>query len=138
MIVNKSLYPVSTTIKTITGMQKQLESLQLQLATGKRYNSLAEIGSNRIHDLNIRARLGRIEGFMANIQTVETRLSFYTNGLERLDEIEADARALAVPGAYGTDGINLANAKNQATALLGEVIDTLNTDIMGQYIFGGN
>lgn len=138
MIVNKSLYPVSTTIKTITSMQKQLESLQLQLGTGKRYNSLAEIGSHRVHDLNIRARLGRIEGFMANIQTVETRLSFYTNGLERLDEIEADARALAVPGAYGTDGINLANAKNQATALLGEVIDTLNTDIMGQYIFGGN
>lgn len=138
MIVNKALYPVSTTIKTINNMQKQMESLQMQLATGKRYNSLAEIGNDRVHDLNIRSRLGRIEGYQANILTVETRLSFYTNGLQRLDEIEASARALAVPGAYGTDGINLANSKNQATALLREVIDTLNTDIMGQYIFGGN
>lgn len=138
MIVNKSLYPVSTTIKTIGNMQKQMEKLQMQLATGKRYNSLAEIGTERIHDLNIRSRLGRIEGYQANILTVETRLSFYTNGLQRLDEIEASARALAVPGAYGTDGINLANAKNQATALFKEVIDTLNTDITGQYIFGGN
>jgi flagellar hook-associated protein 3 FlgL len=138
MIVNKALYPVSTTIKTISNMQKQMEHLQMQLATGKRYNSLAEIGSDRIHDLNIRSRLGRITGYQANIQTVETRLSFYSTAMKRLDDIEASARALAVPGAYGTDGINLANSKNQAQTLLKEVIDTLNTDIMGQYIFGGN
>lgn len=138
MIVNKALYPVSTTIKTINNMQKQMENLQMQLATGKRYNSLAEIGSDRVHDLNIRSRLGRIEGYLANIQTVETRLSFYTNALQRLDEIEASARGLAVPGAYGTNGVNLATSKNQAITLLKEVIDTLNTDITGQYLFGGN
>ncbi|WP_196257675.1 flagellin [Pelagibacterium limicola] len=138
MIVNKALYPVSTTIKTINNMQKQMESLQMQLATGKRHNTLAEIGSDRVHDLNIRARLGRIAGFQANIQTVETRLSFYTKSMQRLDEIAGSARGLAVPGAYGTNGINLANAQSQASTLLKEVIDTLNTDIMGQYIFGGN
>lgn len=138
MIVNKALYPVSATIKTINTMQKQMEHLQMQLATGKRYNTLAEIGTDRIHDLNIRSRLGRIEGYQANIQTVETRLSFYSRAVERLDDIEASARGLAVPGGYGTNGINLANSKNQAITLLKEVIDTLNTDIMGQYIFGGN
>ena len=138
MIINKSLYPVSSTLQTITSMHKKLENLQLQLATGNRYNTLAEMGSDRLHHINLTARLSRIEGFGANILTVENRMSFYTNGLERLDEIEADARALAVPGAYGTDGINFTNVRNQSTNLLKEVIDVLNTDITGQYIFGGN
>ncbi|WMT85733.1 hypothetical protein NO932_12435 [Pelagibacterium sp. 26DY04] len=138
MIVNKSMYPVTSTLQTITSMQKQFENLQLQLATGNRYNTLAEMGSDRVHTLNLEARLSRIEGYQANILTVENRMSFYTNGLERLDEIEADARALAVPGAYGTDGINFTNVRNQSTNLLKEVIDVLNTDITGQYIFGGN
>lgn len=138
MIINKALYPVSGTIQTITNMHKTLENLQLQLATGNRYNTLAEMGRDRVHHLNLEARLDRIAGYKANITTVENRLSFYTNGLERLDEIEADARALAMPGAFGTDGINLANVKNQATNMLKEVIDVLNTDITGQYIFGGN
>lgn len=137
-IINKSLYPVSTTLSTITSMHKKLENLQLQLATGNKYNTLAEMGGERVHDINLRGRLSRIEGYQANILTVENRLSFYTNGLERLDQIEADARALAVPNAYGTDGINLTNARNQATNLLKEVIDVLNTDITGQFIFGGN
>lgn len=137
-IINKSLYPVSSTLSTITSMHKKLENLQLQLATGNRYNTLAEMGSDRVHDINLRNRLSRIEGYQANILTVENRMSFYTNGLERLDEIEGAARDLAVPNAYGTDGINLTNARNQATNLLKEVIDVLNTDIMGQFIFGGN
>ncbi|AEQ51891.1 hypothetical protein [Pelagibacterium halotolerans] len=137
-IINKSLYPVSSTLSTITSMHKKLESLQLQLASGNKYNTLAEMGSERVHDINLRNRLSRIEGYQSNILTVENRMSFYTNGLERLDEIEESARALAVPNAYGTDGINLTSARNQATNLLKEVIDVLNTDITGQFIFGGN
>lgn len=138
MNINKALFPVSSTIKTISGMQKRMEKLQLQLATGKRYNSLAEIGQDRVHDLNIRARLSRIEGYQANIKTVETRLGFYTNTLQRLDDIEADARSLAVANAYGTDGINLVTVRQQASSMLREVVDLLNTDITGQFIFGGN
>lgn len=137
-IINKSLYPVSSTLTAISRMTKQFENLEMQLATGNKYNTLAEMGSDRVHDINLRNRLSRIEGYQANILTVENRLSFYTNGLERLDEIEGSARALAVPNAYGTDGINLTNARNQATNLLKEVIDVLNTDITGQFIFGGN
>ncbi len=138
MIVNKSLYPVSQSLKSITTMSKQLEQLQLQLSSGKRFNTLSEMGNERVHDLNLRSRLTRIEGYQSNILTVETRMSFYTGSLERLDEIEASARQFAVPNAYGTDGINLLNAKNQATNLLRETIDVLNTDVTGQYIFGGN
>lgn len=137
-IINKSLYPVNSTITSINRMNKQFADLQTQLTTGNKYNSLAQMGGDRVHDLNLRARLTRIEGFQANITTTENRLSFYTIGLERLAEIKADARALAVPGAYGTDGINLTNAQNQATGLLKEVIDIFNSDASGQYIFGGN
>lgn len=138
MIINRALYPVSSSLQSITNMHDKLENLQLQLATGNRYNTLAEMGRDRVHHLNLEARLDRISGYQASITTVENRLSFYTNSLERLDEIEASARDLAIPGAYGTDGINLANVKNQATNLLKEVVDVLNTDITGQYIFGGN
>ncbi|MCD7060030.1 flagellin N-terminal helical domain-containing protein [Pelagibacterium xiamenense] len=137
-IVNKSFYAQSSNMTTIANMQKQMENLQQQLATGKRYNTLASLGLDRVHDLNIRRRLQRIEGYQANILTTETRLSFYNNSLERLEEIEAEARALAVPNAYGSDGTVLVNAQQQAENLLREVVDLLNTDITGQYIFGGN
>lgn len=138
MLVNKTLYPISTNFTAITKMQRQMESLQMQLATGKRYNTLAEIGQDRIFDINLRDRISKIAGFQANILTVENRMSFHVNALERLDQIEADVRGLAVPGAYGTDGLNLVNVAQQSQNMLKEVIDLLNTDITGQYIFGGN
>jgi len=138
VLVNKSFYPGPRSFSTVTSMQRQMEQLQLQLASGKRFNSLAEYGTSRTHDLNLRARLGRIEGYEANVTTTENRLSFLNNAIERLDEIEADARALAVPSAYGSDGLNMVNASQQAGTMLKEVIDLLNTDIAGQFIFGGH
>lgn len=137
-IVNKSFFPQSRNLTTMANMQKQMENLQQQLATGKRYNTLAEIGLDRVHDLNIRSRLQRIEGYQSNVLTTETRLSFYNNSLERLEEIESDARAIATRNAYGNDGTVLVNSRQQAQNLLKETVDLLNTDITGQYIFGGN
>lgn len=138
MIVNKSFYPLPQSFTTTTAMQRNMESLQLQLGSGKRYNTLAEFGTDRLHDLSLRARLGRMEGYSAAITTTENRLSFASRAIERMDKIEADTRALATPSAYGSDGVNMVNASKQAEVMLREVIDLLNTDMAGEYIFGGH
>jgi len=137
-INSKSLYPISSNVRMLGNMQKQLDGLINQLGTGKRYGNLADMGSARLHALNLHARLGKVQGYQANAQTVQTRIDFHVNALERLSEIESETRRLAIPSAYGTDGVNMTVIEQQSRSLFNEVIDLLNTEINGQYIFAGN
>lgn len=138
MNINKSLYPVSSNVRMLGTMQKQLDGLINQLGTGKRYGNLADMGSARLQALNLHARLGKVQGYQANAQTVQTRIDFHVNALERLAEIESETRRLAIPSAYGTDGVNMTVIEQQSLSQFKEVIDLLNTEINGQYIFAGN
>ncbi|WP_127144737.1 hypothetical protein [Pelagibacterium montanilacus] len=138
MIINKTLYPVPRNVAAISTMQKQMDGMLEQLSSGKRYNTLAESGQDRLHSLNLRARLSRIEGYSQSIKTVETRLSFQTNALDRLSEIKASAKGIADPGALGNDGLTMAASGGIAQNLLREVVDVLNTDLVGRYVFSGN
>lgn len=137
MQINKTMFSSSSTISAVSSMQDKMSQLQIQLATGKRANSLSELGSARSFDLTIRSRMSKIESYQTNIDTVNLRLDFYDNVLQRLDQIEADARSSVATGA-GPDGINMATAQTTARARLDEVLTLLNTDLNGRHLFGGN
>ncbi len=137
MNVSKALFPVSRGFATIANMQSRMDNLQQQLATGERYSRLSELGSERIYDMTIRARQGKLEAYQSNIQTVDLRLDFLNNVVSRLDEIEADARSTAMTGGSGEGGTGIVTAQSLANARLDEVMTILRTDLNGRFLFGG-
>jgi flagellar hook-associated protein 3 FlgL len=136
--VGKTMFPLANGIKNITSMKARYDQLQLQLATGEKASTLAEMGSSRYFDLALRQRMARMEGYQSTISTVNLRLEVLDSTMTRLDTIEGDARAAALSGGGGTSGINYQTAPTLAMSRLDEVLTLLNTDIAGRYMFGGN
>jgi flagellar hook-associated protein 3 FlgL len=136
--VGKTMFPLSNGIKNITAMKQRYDKLQLQLATGEKAATLAEMGSSRYFDLALRQRMSRIDGYQQTISTLNLRLEVLDSVMSRLDTIESDARAAALSGGGGTSGINFQTTPTLAMSRLDEVLTLLNTDIAGRHIFGGN
>jgi len=137
-IINRSMYPVQTSMNLIGRMQDRFATLQMQLATGQKASNLAELGSDRYFDLSIRARMSRIEGYQSTATMVNMRLSVFDQVVSRLDAIEGDARGAMTPSAYGTANINFGSVPTQGRAQLDEVLTLLNTDVDGRYLFSGS
>jgi flagellar hook-associated protein 3 FlgL len=138
MIVNKSMFPLQTGFSVISEMQGRFAKLQMQLGTGMKASTLAEMGRDLPLSLSVRSRLEKIEGFSANIDTVNLRLSFLDKTMTRFDAIEGEARTSAVQGQYGTNNINMATLPSLSKARLDELVTLLNSDVAGRYLFGGS
>ena len=138
MQVSKSLFPVSGAFKSVKALNEMLEKLQVQLATQEKASTLSELGSDRVFDLTLRARLSRLEAFSTNIDTANLRLDYLDNSVTRLNELESDIRGdLSVSG-IGADSISLASVTETSYARLDEVLTILNGDLNGRYMFSGN
>ncbi len=137
-IINRSMFPLSTGIGHITTMKARFDKLQVQLATGEKAATLAEMGTDRYFDLSLRQRIARIDSFKENIKTIELRLSVLDDVVSRLDTIESDARAATMAGSGGKEALNLETAPTLAASRLDEVLTLLNSDIAGRHLFGGS
>lgn len=138
MIVNRSHFPARAGFSAVSKMNAQLQQLQVKLATGQKYSTLAEMGGTRSSSLSLNARLDRVSAYQSNIDTVSTRLSFLDNAMTRLDKIQSTARTSVAVGGYGTNNINLQTAPTFAFAQLDEVLTLLNTEADGRYVMGGD
>ena len=138
MIVNKSMYPLTTGFSIISKMQDKFAQLQMQLGTGVKAQTLSEMGRDLPVSLSVRSRLTTMAGYNASIEQVDLRMSFYDNALTRLDAIEGEARNSAVQGQYGSNNINMATISGLSKARLDEMVTLLNSDIAGRYLFGGS
>jgi len=136
-IINRTMYPVQTSMSLISKMQERFATLQTQLATGQKASTLAEMGSDRYFDLSIRSRISRIEGYKNNVDMVNVRLEVLDQVVGRLDTMESNARGSLVPSNYGSSNINFGTVPSLALSNLDEVINLLNTDFDGRYLFGG-
>lgn len=138
MIVNKSMFPLQTGFSVISKMQDKFATLQMQLGTGEKAQTLAELARDLPVSLSVRSRLTNIAGYTASIEQVDLRLSFFDNALTRLDAIEGEARNSAVQGQYGSSNINMATISGLSKSRLDEMVTLLNSDVAGRYLFGGN
>src|SRR3569623_1350223 len=137
-VVNRTMYPVQSSMDLISRMQSQFTTLQTQLSTGEKASNLAELGSDRYFDLSIRSRLSRLNGYSTNITMVNSRLDMFDQITTRLSAIQQDGRGMITPNSYGSQDVILGAVPVQAASNLDEVINLLNSDINGRYLFGGS
>ena len=136
-IINRTIYPVQNSMGLISKMQDRFATLQVQLATGQKASTLAEMGSDRYFDLSLRSRMNRIDGYKNSIDMVNMRLEVFDKVVSRLDSLESSARGAIGPSAYGSSNINFGTAPALAKSNLDELVNLLNTDVDGRYLFSG-
>ena len=135
--IGKSMFPLKTSFQLLTGMKQRYDHLQGQLASGQKAATLAEMGSTRFFNLSMRTRISGLESYAQTMGTVGLRLSVLDTSLSRLDAIESEQRISATPGGAGTHNVNFATLPETSRARLDEVLDLLNTNIGGRYLFSG-
>lgn len=138
MIVNSTLFPVRPDFAAISRMSERLGVLQEQLATGKRAGSLSELGSDRIIDLTLRARLAAMEAYQQTITLMKLRLELTGQAIGRLDKLESETRADVLVGSRDIDGTNMPVAQYLSRNRLSEAIELLNSHVNGRYLMAGN
>lgn len=121
----------------ILQLQERLESLQVQLATGKRSQTYGGLGSDRVVALSLRARVSEISGFQDTIQLAQTRLSGIQTNLDRFGAIAREARTESLNDPYELLAGNQTRAQLNAAFRLDEAVALLNLDLAGSHPFGG-
>lgn len=137
-IISKVMFPLSNSVKNIQTMKAGYDTLQTQLASGKKASTLAEMGTDRYFDLALRQRMAKIDSYQENIKTVNLRVNVLDSTISRLDTIEADARSAVLSSGGATEALSFQSAPTLAASRLDETFNLLNADVAGRYLFGGS
>src|SRR5438046_10335727 len=81
----------------ILDLQSQFDSLQTQLATGKKSNTYAGMGTNRGFAVALREKVSSIEAFSDTMTNVTTRINVATADLKRIIRIGTTGPDETVP-----------------------------------------
>ncbi|VAW19772.1 hypothetical protein MNBD_ALPHA12-658 [hydrothermal vent metagenome] len=138
MIINKNMFSVNASYANVLRMRQQMDSLQIQLATGKKAQTLSDMGPNRAVGIDLRQQVSRIDAYQNNITMVGVRLDVVDLALTRMGDIASEARKFAATDTVGENKINLVTAQNYSSSQLDEVINLLNSKAAGRYLLAGS
>lgn len=124
-------------IGSIQEMKEQLGELQIQLATGKRSQSLSDLGGQRMFNFALRDRLSDITAFESSITMIDLRITFMAQTMTRLEKIETETRAQAQAGVFDVSGENFPASQSATVNRLKEVLDLLNLEVNGRFLLSG-
>ncbi|UYO63826.1 hypothetical protein LNN31_05175 [Acetobacterium wieringae] len=122
----------------LNSLSSDLDKLNTQVATGRKYAKTSEDVSSAVRGYQIRRNLAKVEGYQDNIQHAE---GFLTNSESTLGQIEsslAEATDKILQGMNGTQSEG--DRKIIATELRtiqSQMLETMNTEVTGMYLFGG-
>jgi len=135
--ITNQMFPLPTSYSGTAKLQDQLATLQAQLSSGQKAQTLADMGTVRYTDLTVRSQLTRMTAYDTNINTVNLRLNTMNTVLGTLGSVTTTARTAVTPGVYGTSNLNLGTMPTTSGQQLDQVLSSLNTDLNGHYLFGG-
>jgi len=122
----------------LNSLSSDLDKLNTQVATGRKYARTSEDVSSAVRGYQIRRNLSKIEGYQDNIRHAE---DFLTNSESTLGQMESsltEATDKILQGMNGTQSEG--DRKIIATELRtiqSQLLETLNTSTSGVYLFGG-
>lgn len=123
----------------LNSLSSDLDKLNTQVATGRKYARTSEDVASAVRGYQIRRNLSKIEGYQDNIRHAE---DFLTNSESTLDQMEsslAEATDKILQGMNGTqsEGDRKIIASELRT-IQSQLLETLNTSASGMHLFGGS
>src|SRR6266550_892426 len=121
----------------ILDLQSQFDSLQTQLATGKKSNTYAGMGVNRGFAVALRAQVSSIDAFSDTMTNVTTRINVANAALTRIVAIGTTVQGAAVTSSTQITSNGQTIAQGTARSSLDEMLSLLNSQSGDRYLFSG-
>lgn len=117
-------------------VQLLMDQLQRQVTTGKKFDTMAGLGSDTHFVLQIHADKDHLSAYNANIDSALARIKVMDTALtETTKSVRQMLDTLQKQPGNGT--YNITTINTQARNLLNYVVDLANTSIAGRYLFAG-
>lgn len=117
--------------------RSQLDDLQRQLVTKKRSETFADLGMDRSTSLDLNNKLSTLEGYLTGIQRADVNLNLMTKSVENFTKLVNEMKSDARPGSYLPSSTGRSAPQVLAEEKFKQVLDMLNTDVNGRYLFSG-
>ncbi|WP_417685928.1 flagellar protein [Roseibium sp.] len=124
--------------KQVTSLSKTLTEKTTQLATGKVSSTYGGIGNNRLLDLELSQRVGRIEAYQETIVHANLHIETLNLTLDRLEDLRIDGKSAIDPNDFELQADGQTRSQATAEILLYEAVNLLNTEVAGHYLYGGS
>jgi flagellin-like hook-associated protein FlgL len=134
--------PGSITALNLTAqnnMFNQLTTLSQQLGTGEAAQTFSGLGSNAGVALELGSQLSAINGYSDTATNVSTTLSIAQSVLGQLSQAGSSvAQSIAQQGAFTLNSSGQTTTQQAASGYLSQILDLLNTQVGGNYLFSGS
>jgi flagellar hook-associated protein 3 FlgL len=118
--------------------QENINNLEQQASSGLRINEPSDDPAGAQQVLNLQGLMASANQYSQNIQTGTSWLSQMDSTMTNMNNVLISAKELATQMSNSTYGASdRQNSAAEATQLLDEMISLGNTQVAGQYIFGG-
>jgi len=132
MIMDRTIFNLSRNMARFMNMQGMM-------STGRRINTPSDDPMGTQHDLNYRTRLAEITQYLSNISQADGRLSFYEDTLSDLKDLYESANETAITMGNDTfTEVEREAAANEIESIYQQVVQLINKQINGRYIFSGH
>jgi flagellin-like hook-associated protein FlgL len=132
-------FRASSTASLMTTIRTDLERLQTQLGTGKKVETYGALGAERSISLAFRSMSVEADGYRQTIQQSQIRLNVMDRNVDRMRIIADETRTGQArwQGFEPDPSTGLTGQQKIADLDFDQVIDMLNEQIDGRYLFGG-
>ncbi len=128
----------TATADLLIRMRAQLDELQSQLTTGKKSQTYGGLGLSRGADLDMHARLSRIDVYQDTIFNVDLRVKVMNTALDRLRAIGRETRGSTVSSLnYELVSGGRTGAQQRAQGGFDEALSLLNEKAGDRFLFSG-
>jgi flagellar hook-associated protein 3 FlgL len=124
--------------QSVQNIKNQLNSLQVQLASGEKATTYSGMGVGEGFAVAARAQLANITGYLNTITNVTTSVTAANTALQGMDSIVTAIQTAATSGGQTLNNNGQTTAQSTAASQFGSMVDLLNTQAGNGYLFSGN
>ncbi len=124
--------------QSILNIKNQLNTLQVQLASGEKATTYSGMGSGEGFAIAARAQLANITGYQNAITNAGTTIDVENTALQSLADTSSQIQQAAATGDATLNSNGQTTAQTSAASQLQSVLSLLNTQGGNGYVFSGN
>jgi flagellar hook-associated protein 3 FlgL len=137
MAINSIGSSTSLLGQSILNIKNQLNSLQVQLASGEKSTTYSGMGTGEGFAIAARAQLANITGYQNTITNVGTTISVENTALQALATSSSQVETAANSGSQTVNSNGQTAGQVTATSQLSSMLSILNTQAGNGYVFSG-
>jgi len=137
MAINSIGSSTSLLGQSVLNIKNQLNSLQVQLASGEKSTTYSGMGTGEGFAIAARAQLANITGYQNTITNVGTTITAANTALQALATSSSQVETAAGSGSQTLNSTGQTTGQTTAISQLSSILSILNTQAGNGYIFSG-